>query len=93
MILDSNLSFDQHLINIQSKTNKTVGRLRNLQNTLPRQVLVIIYKAFVRPHLDHGKILYDQAYNASFLQKLEKIQYNTSIVITGATRGTSKGKI
>ena len=63
-----------------------------MQNTLPRQTLITIYKAFVRPHLDYGHILYDQAYNASFHQKLEKIQYNACTAITGATRSTSKEK-
>ena len=64
-----------------------------MQNTLPRQALITIYKAFVRPHLDYGDILYEQAYNGSFHKKLEQIQYNACIAITGATRGTSKEKI
>ena len=55
--------------------------------------MITIYKAFVRPHLDYGDILYDQAYNASFHQKLEKVQYDACIAITGAIRGTSKEKI
>ena len=93
MILDSNLSFDENLINMQSKTNKTVGILRSLHNTLPRQVLIIIYKAFVRPHLDYGDLLNDQAYNASFHEKLEKIRYSACIAITGAIRSLSKEKI
>ena len=87
------LTFDEHLISVQSKTNKTIGLLRKLQNTIPRQALVTIYKAFVRPHLDYGHILYDQAHNASFHQKLEKMQYNACIAITGAIRGTLKEKI
>ena len=93
VILDVSLSFDEHLISVQNKTNKTIALLRKLQNTLPRQALITIYKAFVRPHLDYGDILYDQAYNASFHQKLEKIQYNACIAITGAIRGTSKENI
>ena len=60
-----------------------------MQNTLPGQVLITI----VRPHLDYGDILYDQAYNASFHQKLEKIQYCACIAVTGAIHGTSKLKI
>ena len=59
VILDVSLSFDEHLISIQSKTNKTIGLLRKLQNTSPRPALITIYKAFVRPHLDYGDILYD----------------------------------
>ena len=79
MILDASLSFNEHLISVQSQTNKTIGLLRKLHNTLPRQALITIYKAFVRSHLDYGDILYDQAYNASFHQKLEK-KYNTVLV-------------
>ena len=56
-------------------------------------LLITTYKAFVRPHLGYGDILYDQAYNASFHQKLEKIQYNACIAITGAVCGTSKENI
>ena len=55
--------------------------------------MITIYKASVRPHLDYGDILYDQAYEASFHQKLGKIQYNARIAITGAIRGTSKEKV
>ena len=72
MILDASLSLDEHLISGQSKTNKTIGLLRKLQNTLPRQALITVYEAFVTTHLDYGDILYDQAYNASFHQKLRK---------------------
>ena len=90
VILDASLTFHEHLISVQSKA---IGLLRKLQNTLPRQALSTIYKVLVRPHLDSGEILYDQAYNASFYQKLEIIQYNACIAITGAIRGTSKEKI
>ena len=64
-----------------------------MQNTLARRALTTIYKAFVRPNLDNADVLYDQAYNALFHQKLEKIQYNVCVAITGAIRGTSKEKI
>ena len=90
MILDASLTFDEHLLSVQSKTNKSIGLLRELQNTLPRQELITIYKAFVRPHLDYGDILSDEAYNASFHQKLENIQCNACTAITRAIRGTSK---
>ena len=79
VILDSCLSFDKHLISVQGKTNKTIGLLHKLQNTLPREALITVYKAFVRPHLDYSDIHYDQVYNASFYQKLENIQYSACI--------------
>ena len=75
------------------KISKTLALLRKLHNLLPRSALITIYKAFVRPHLDYGYILYDQAYNMSFHHKLESIQYNACLAITGAIGGTSKEKI
>ena len=60
---------------------------------LPRSILIIINKAFVRPQLDYRNILYDQAYNMSFHQKLESIQYNACLAITGKMRATSKEKL
>ena len=41
---------------------------------LPRTTLITICKAFVRPHLDYGDILYDQAFNNSFHYRLESVQ-------------------
>ena len=93
IILDSKLTFENHLNMVTTKVNKTIGLLRKIQNLLPRTALKTIYKAFVRPHLDYGDILYDQAFNLSFKQKLESIQYRACLVITGAVRGTSREKI
>ena len=75
-----------------TKVNKTIWLLRELQNTLPRPSLLTNYKSSIRPHLDYGDIVYDQAYSASFQQKVESIQYNAAVAITGAMRGTSKEK-
>ena len=78
---------------ISSKISKTLGLLQKLYKLLPRSALISIYKAFVRPYLDYGNILYEQAYNMSFHHKLESIQYNACLAITGAIRGASKEKI
>ena len=52
-----------------------------------------MYRSFIRPHLDYGDIIYDQAYNASFHQKLELLQYNACLAIIGAIRGTSREEL
>ena len=54
--------------------------------------LIIIYKAFIQPHLDYGDVLYDQTFNNSFKGKMESIQYNACLALTGAIRGTLKKK-
>ena len=58
MILDTRLDFKLHLKNVQNKVNKTIGLLRELQNTLPTTSLTAIFKSFIRLHLDYGDITY-----------------------------------
>ena len=93
VILDSKLIFDEDLKMVSLKISKTLGLLQKLNNLLPRSALITIYKVFVRPHLSYGDIIYDEAYNMSFHHKLESIEYNACLVITGAIRGTSKEKL
>ena len=64
-----------------------------MRNLLRNVALITTYKAFIRPHIDYDDILYDQAYNMSFYQKLQSIQYNAWLAITGAIDGTSKEKL
>ena len=68
---------------MSNKISKTIGLLRKLQDILPRPALLTIYICFIRSHLHYGDIIYDQAYNLSFHQKLESIQYNTALSLTG----------
>ena len=63
------------------------------QKALPIPVLKTMYKTFVRPHAYYGNIIYDQTYNEKFHQKLESIQYNASLALSGAIRGLSREKI
>ena len=58
--LDLKLTSEEHLLNVFK-----------IQRVLPRITLVTIHKAFVRPHLDYGDILYDQAFNHSSHDRLE----------------------
>ena len=43
--------------------------------------------------MHYADIIYDQSNNDSFKNKLEKIQYNAALAITGAIQGTSRDKI
>ena len=67
--------------------------MRKLQNIIPRNSLLTIYKSFIRPHLDYGDIIYHQPNNGSLCQKIESIQYQAALAITGAIHGTSQTKL
>ena len=40
-----------------------------------------IYKAFVRPHLDYGAMIYDEPYNKTFCQNFKSAQYNACLAL------------
>ena len=93
MFLDTKLDFQEYLRSIFGKVNKRIGLLRKLHHILPRSPLLTIYKSFIRPHFEYCDNIYDQTYKTSFHQKLDSIQYNAALAITGAIRGTSKEKL
>ena len=93
IILDEKLNFKEHLKEKMSKAYKGIAVLRKLQNIIPRNSLLTIYKSFIRPHLDYGDTIYHQPYNGTFCQKIESFQYQAALAITGAIHGTSQTKL
>ena len=60
---------------------------------LPRKSLITIYKAFLRPLIDYGDIIYDQPKNEFLCEKIESVQYKVALAITGAIQGSSREKL
>ena len=67
--------------------------IRKLQPIIPRAALLTIYKSFLRPPLDYGDVIHDRAFNESFQNKLESVQYDVALAITGVIRGFSREKL
>ena len=93
VLFDEKLNFDSHIKSITDKVTKSICILRKLRLSVPRHSLITIYKSFIRSHLEYGDLIYDQPNNAAFSNKLESIQYNAALGITGAVRGTSRKKL
>ena len=93
LILDQKLNFKQHTDCAISNINKGIAVIKKLRYSLPRKSLVTISKAFLRPLIDYGDIIYDQPQNESFSKKLEGVQYKTVFAITSAIQGTSRDRI
>ena len=70
-----------------------MGLLRRFQPIVSRSSLLTICKASIRSQLDFADGIYDQAYNSSFHKKIESLQYNACLDISGALRGTSSEKL
>ena len=93
LLLDKRLNFDSHVEEMILRANKGTRLLTRLRRYLPINFLLTIYKTLIRPHLDYRDVVYDYPVKASFMQKLESVQYNTSLAITGCFRGMSRDKL
>ena len=58
--------------------------MEKLSQFLSRKSILTIYKSFVRPNLDYEDIIYDKPLDESFKKKIESVQYNAELIITGA---------
>ena len=63
ILLDEKLNFKQHVDSAILKMDKGISVIKNLRHSLPRKSLLTIYKAFLRPLIDYGDIIYDQPQN------------------------------
>ena len=86
IVLDSNQSYEQHI-------NKTISFLSKFQWILSTHSLITNYKTFIRPHLGYDGVIYNHAFDESFHQRLESIQYNAAIAVIGSIRGTLLEKL
>ena len=93
LLLDEKLNFSEHINEKLKKVTKSINLLRKPNLTFPRSSHVIIYKSFIRPHLDYSDIVYDQPNNSSLSEKIESLQYNAALAITGAIKGSSQEKL
>ena len=81
---------------ITSKVKELYYCYGNCKNILPKPLIAVyktVYKAFVRPHLGYTDAIYDQTYKETFHQKLEYIQYNACLALSGTIRRSSREKL
>ena len=89
LYLDETLSVPDHINAKISNAHKGIGIIKTPSNSFPRNSLLIIYKSFIRLYLDYCDIIYDQPNNQSFCTKIELMQYNSVLAITGAMKRAS----
>ena len=103
LILDSKLTFDSHINEKLAKARKGIGVIKYLSTYVSVKTLDQIYKMYVRPHLDFCDVIYHipkipSAFDSSIrlvglMERIERIQYQAALAVTGAWKGTSLNKI
>ena len=103
LTLEPGLSFEKYLSEKFIKAKKNIGILKHLSKFLPLRTLDQMYKALVRSHLDYCDVVYHipsiihqpprgKTLN-HLMEKVERIQYQAALAITGAWQGSSRSKI
>ena len=103
LILEPGLLFDKHLSEKIIKAKRNIAILKYLSKFLPLRTLDQMYKALVRSHLDYCDVIYHipsithqpplGMTLSSLMEKVEKVQYQTDLAITGAWQGSIRSKI
>ena len=70
-----------------------MGLLRKFDPILPWLDKNTLYEIFIISQLDYIDMIYEQACNSFFLEKLDSIQYSAFLAITGAIRVPSTEKL
>ena len=103
LILDSSLSFVNHINAKIALAKKNIGIIRHLSKHLPLQVLSQMYKVFVRSHFDYCDFIYhippfirNSPLEISLnylMESIEKVQYMGALAVTGAWQGSNRAKL
>ena len=85
--LDSNLNFKNHITEQLKKAYAKASVLRRIRRFLPTDKLIILYKAFILPHLEYcgplllgiGKVQSDRLDNANYYILRTVLGYGKSV--------------
>ena len=91
--LDKELTFKHHINEKINKASKGIRIICKLNNILYRSALLTIFRSFVWSHLHYGDVIYDQLENESLSSQTGTVQYDISLAIAGAARGTCQEKL
>ena len=105
--LHNKLSFQSHIDDKIKKSRQGVGLMKRIYPYVPRATLELVYKLYVRPHLDYGDIIFHIPYkeNPAFLsedtdeslnilmKKIESVQYDAALAASGAWHGSPRKEL
>ena len=90
--LDTRLNFSKHISEAVRKATKGLSLLKYLSKYVPRKILDLSYKLYVRPHLDYGDVIYHNQ-REDLMNIVEQVQYKAGLIVTGRWQGTSRVKL
>ena len=61
VLIDSNLTWKQHILFISSKISKSLGIISRLRHFVPTDTLLSIYRSLIQPYIIYGIAVWGQA--------------------------------
>ena len=92
LILDSKLSFREHILESIEKAKKGLSLMKFLSKHINRKTLVLTYTMHVRPHLEYGDIIFHNSAHY-LMDAIESIQYQAGLIATGCWQKTNRYKL
>lgn len=90
--LNFRMDWEEHVDYVTLKCMKRINVLRKLKHTIPRSSLNTLYFTMVRSVMDYGLVIYG-GQQAQLMNRLENIQYQAGLIVSGALRYTSYDKL
>ena len=73
VIVDEKLKFDTHTVTQANKANRVLGLIRRNFDNLDEEMLALMYKSLVRPHLEHcHAVVYPQYVKQEMLEAVQR---------------------
>ena len=85
--ISNNVSWKDHINKIVNKANKRLNVISRYKNYLPRFTLERLYTTMIRPVLEYGNVLYDNA-PKNLLRLVDQVQRRAGLICTRAYRHT-----
>ena len=82
IIMDSELSFADHIVDKVNKANGLVGIIRRSFSHMDPSTFVKIYTAFVRHHLEYGQVIWSP-FLRKYINLIENVQIRATKLING----------
>lgn len=89
---DPNLKFDKHIHKAVNKANQMLGLIKRSFRNMCKDTFTKLYKAFVRPHLEYGSIIWNPLLKRQSIE-VEKVQRRASRLLKECKDMKYKGRL
>ena len=89
IVINKNLTWDDHLVHTRNKINKKLGLLRWIKPYLPLSAWITFFNSFILPLFYYGDIIWGDRGNASLITELQVLQNKAARIILDLPLRTS----